>query len=57
MKSAKKFGVGILTLLIVAAFLAIWVVLPWPGIVALAVLLARWMALTRRGRQTWALPR
>ncbi|SEO46028.1 putative ABC transport system permease protein [Luteibacter sp. UNC138MFCol5.1] len=53
MKSLKKFGAGLLTLLIVAVFLAIWIALPWPGIVALAVVLALWMALTRRGRQTW----
>lgn len=53
MKSFKKFGVGVLTLLVIAVFLAIWIALPWPGIVALAVLLALWMLLTRRGRQTW----
>jgi putative ABC transport system permease protein len=53
MKFAKKFGTGLLTLLVVAVFLAIWIVLPWPGIVALAVVLAIWMAVTRRGRQTW----
>ena len=31
--------------------MAIWVVLPWPAALALAVLLAAWLLLTRRGRQ------
>jgi putative ABC transport system permease protein len=31
--------------------LAVWVMLPWPGAVALALLLAAWMLFTRRGRQ------
>jgi len=53
MKRAKTFGANVLTLLVVAVFLAIWIVLPWPGIVALAVALAIWMAVSRRGRQTW----
>lgn len=53
MKSAKKFGLGLLILLVIAVFLAIWVMLPWPGIVALAAVLVLWMFLTRRGRQTW----
>jgi putative ABC transport system permease protein len=42
-------NIGLLLLLIVV--LAGWVVLPWPGAVALAVLLALWMAFTRRGQQ------
>ena len=29
-----------------------WVMLPWPGAVLLAVLIAAWLALTRRGRQS-----
>lgn len=49
----KKLGSGLLTLLILAVFLAVWIMLPWPAIVAAAVLLVLWMALTRRGRQTW----
>lgn len=31
--------------------MAAWVLLPWPGAVALAVLLAAWLLFTRRGRQ------
>jgi len=53
MKRAKTFFARVLTLLAVAVFLAIWIALPWPGIVALAVALAVWMVATRRGRQTW----
>ena len=34
-----------------AGALAGWVLLPWPGAVALAVLGAAWLLLTRRGRQ------
>ncbi|NID16014.1 FtsX-like permease family protein [Luteibacter yeojuensis] len=49
----KKFAIGLLAVLVVAVFLAIWIALPWPGIVALAIALAIWMAVTRRGKQTW----
>ena len=42
-------NLGLLALLIVA--LAVWVKLPWFGAVALAVLVALWMLLFRRGRQ------
>ncbi|HEV2621107.1 MAG TPA: ABC transporter permease [Frateuria sp.] len=42
-------NVGLLLLL--AASLAVWVRLPWYGAIALAVLLALWMTLFRRGRQ------
>ncbi|MFL6665193.1 MAG: ABC transporter permease, partial [Rhizobacter sp.] len=38
-------------LLVLAVCLAVWVMLPWPGAVALGVLLAAWLAFTRRGRQ------
>ena len=31
--------------------MAAWVLLPWPGAFALAVLLAAWLSFTRRGRQ------
>ena len=43
-------NVGLVVLL--AFVLAAWVMLPWPGALALAVLLAAWLLLTRRGRQT-----
>ncbi len=32
--------------------MAVWVVLPWPAALVLALLLAAWLLLTRRGRQT-----
>ena len=57
MQFLKKFGSALLTLLVLAVFLAVWVMLPWPGIVALAVALALWMVATRRGRQTWQVTR
>ncbi|URL58965.1 FtsX-like permease family protein [Luteibacter flocculans] len=53
----KRFGSALLTLLVLAVFLAIWVMLPWPGVVALAVALVLWMVATRRGRQTWQVTR
>lgn len=43
----RNLGLVVLTI----AVLAGWVALPWPGAVAIAVLLALWMVLTRRGRQ------
>lgn len=53
----KSFATGLLMLLVVAVFLALWIALPWQGVVVLAVLLALWMSLTRRGRQTWQVTR
>ena len=41
-------NIGIGALVVVG--LAIWVMLPWPGVLALAVLLALWLFLTRAGR-------
>ncbi|GLQ90497.1 ABC transporter permease [Dyella flagellata] len=43
------FNLGVLLLLI--AVLYVWVHLPWYAVLALVVLFAGWMALTRRGRQ------
>jgi putative ABC transport system permease protein len=40
---------GLLVGLVVA--LAVWVVLPWQGAIVAALLLAVWLAVTRRGRQ------
>jgi putative ABC transport system permease protein len=45
---------NLLQLVLLAAVLAVWVVLPWPGAIVLAALLAGWLALTRRGRQAGA---
>src|SRR6516225_8281583 len=42
---------NLLLLVILAAVLAIWVALPWYGALALAVLFAAWMLVTRRGQQ------
>ena len=40
-----------LRVLLVAAALAAWITLPWPGALALAIALAAWLASTRSGRQ------
>ena len=48
----KRFGFGLLMLLVVAVFLGVWIAMPWQGVVLIAVLLVLWMGLTRRGRQT-----
>jgi len=46
-----KFLINLALVLVVAIALAVWVALPWPAVPALALLLALWMAFTRRGRQ------
>src|SRR5262245_65488506 len=46
MKFLKNAGVVLLML----AGLAAWVMLPWPGVLALVVALALWLLLTRSGR-------
>ncbi len=48
-------GLGIATLIVVS--LVLWVVLPWPVLIAVAVLLALWMAVTRNGRQAASVTR
>ncbi|KAF1003718.1 MAG: Macrolide export ATP-binding/permease protein MacB [Luteibacter sp.] len=53
----KRFGIGVLMLLVVAVFLVVWIALPWQGVLAIALVLALWMGLTRRGRQTWQVTR
>lgn len=45
------FLINSLLVLVLIAVLAAWVVVPWPGAIALAVLLALWLLFTRRGRQ------
>jgi len=42
---------NLLLLLVLVVFLSVWVMLPWPGAVVLALLLAGWLLLARRGRQ------
>lgn len=48
----KKFLFGLMLLVIVIVALAIWIVLPWYAALALVILLAIWLGVTRRGRQT-----
>ncbi len=48
----KKFLFGLGLFAIVVAWLIAWTMLPWPVILALAILLLLWLLLTRRGRQT-----
>lgn len=43
--------------LLIVAVLAVWVLLPWPGALAVAALVAAWLALTRRGRQAASVAR
>jgi putative ABC transport system permease protein len=43
--------------LLIVAVLAAWVLLPWPGALALALLVAAWLGLTRRGRQAASVAR
>ncbi len=52
MRKFKSFlrGLGLVAIVIVG--LVIWSRLPWPAVLLLVVLLALWLMLTRRGRQT-----
>ncbi|MGN6528511.1 MAG: ABC transporter permease [Burkholderiaceae bacterium] len=43
--------------LLIVAVLVVWVLLPWPGALAVAALVAAWLALTRRGRQAASVAR
>lgn len=47
----KKFLVNLGLVVLIAVSLAIWVVLPWVGILVLAVAFALWLGLARSGRQ------
>lgn len=47
----KKFLINVGLLVLIAAALYGWTLLPWFGAVALVVVLAAWMALSRSGRQ------
>jgi len=46
-----RFLMNLLLVLGLLVVMAVWVMLPWPGAVLLAVLLLLWLLLTRRGRQ------
>ena len=49
-----RFLMNLLPFVFLIVVLAVWVMLPWTGAVALALLVAAWLALTRRGRQAAA---
>ncbi|MFI4959566.1 MAG: ABC transporter permease, partial [Lysobacterales bacterium] len=49
-----NFLIGLLTFVVVIIGVMVFLSLPWPGMLALLVLLALWMVLTRRGQQTWS---
>jgi putative ABC transport system permease protein len=46
-----RFLMNFLLLVLLVVVLGVWVMLPWPGAVLLALLIAAWLLLTRRGRQ------
>jgi putative ABC transport system permease protein len=46
-----RFLMNFLLLVLLVVVLGVWVMLPWPGAVLLALLMAAWLLLTRRGRQ------
>ena len=48
----KKFLSGLGLFAIAIAWLVVWTMLPWFAVLALAIVLALWLASTRRGRQT-----
>ncbi len=43
-----------LLLLLIVAVLAVWIMLPWYGVVVLVAVFALWMLFTRRGHQAWS---
>ena len=48
------FLTNLLMIVVIAIAIFVLVVLPWPGLIALVVVLALWMAFTRTGRQAWS---
>ena len=57
MKRIKKWLVGFGILLALVAGIIGWIMLPWPGVLAVAVLVGAWLALTRTGRLALAAAR
>ena len=51
MKTLKSFLRGLGLFLLLVAFLAAWILLPWQALLGIAVVFALWMAFTRSGRQ------
>ena len=47
-----RWLMNVLLFVFLLVVMAAWVMLPWPAAVVLALLLAAWLLLTRRGRQT-----
>src|SRR5690606_15964255 len=54
MHKLKRFFGTLLVLLLLVLALVAWVMLPWQGVLGVAVLLAAWLLLARRGRQALA---
>jgi putative ABC transport system permease protein len=46
-----KFLIGLATFIVVIVGVVVFLVLPWPGLLLLALVLGLWMSLTRRGQQ------
>ncbi len=46
-----RFLADLLLGVLLVVVLAVWVMLPWPGAIVLAALIAGWLAFSRRGRQ------
>jgi putative ABC transport system permease protein len=49
-----KFLTNLLMIVVIAIAIFVLIYLPWPALIALVVLLALWMALTRTGHQAWS---
>jgi putative ABC transport system permease protein len=52
-----KFLTNLLMIVVIAIAIFVLIYLPWPALIALVVLLALWMALTRTGHQAWSVTR
>jgi len=46
-----RWLINVLLFVFLIAAMAVWVMLPWPGAIGLALVLGGWLLLTRRGRQ------
>jgi len=57
MKRIKQWLVSFGILLALVAGIVGWIMLPWPGVLAVAVLVGAWLALTRAGRLALAAAR
>jgi len=49
-----NFLINLLMIVVIVVAIGILIYLPWPVLIAIAVLLALWMAFTRIGRQAWS---